>query len=305
MTGARELLPTRTLRPGQQSHVWIADLAGAATLVHTDDRLLLEAPNWAPDGEALLLNADGRLWRLELTGDRSLSVVDIDALPPINNDHVLHPTEPVIYLSANDGEIYRAPVRGGTAQPVTDDPTRYHFLHGISPDGATLAYVDLPRDGSSATGRLALMSTDGGPPRYPDAGSGHLDGPEYSPDGRWIHLNTEHFGTAPGHAQIARLPAAGGGLEQLVHSDTVDWFPHLSPDGAHATYLSFPAGTLGHPADLSIVVHLVHTADWSRPIARIPLPGGQGTINVNSWAPDSRRFAYVSYPLPDTALTDP
>ena len=24
--------------------------------------------------------------------------------------------------------------------------------------------------------------------------------------------------------------------------------------------------------------------------------GGQGTINVNSWAPDSRRFAYVAYP---------
>ncbi len=25
--------------------------------------------------------------------------------------------------------------------------------------------------------------------------------------------------------------------------------------------------------------------------------GGQGTINVNSWAPDSRRFAYVAYPV--------
>ena len=25
--------------------------------------------------------------------------------------------------------------------------------------------------------------------------------------------------------------------------------------------------------------------------------GGQGTINVNSWAPDSKRFAYVAYPV--------
>jgi hypothetical protein len=25
--------------------------------------------------------------------------------------------------------------------------------------------------------------------------------------------------------------------------------------------------------------------------------GGQGTINVNSWAPDSKRFAFVSYRL--------
>ena len=26
--------------------------------------------------------------------------------------------------------------------------------------------------------------------------------------------------------------------------------------------------------------------------------GGQGTINVNSWSPDSRYFAFVSYILP-------
>jgi hypothetical protein len=40
----------------------------------------------------------------------------------------------------------------------------------------------------------------------------------------------------------------------------------------------------------------VSTDDWSTPLKRIAVPGGQGTINVNSWAPDSRRFAYVSYP---------
>ena len=36
-------------------------------------------------------------------------------------------------------------------------------------------------------------------------------------------------------------------MERLVTSDTVDWFPHLSPDGEFATYISFPTGTLGHP----------------------------------------------------------
>lgn len=29
----------------------------------------------------------------------------------------------------------------------------------------------------------------------------------------------------------------------------------------------------------------------------VALFGGQGTINVNSWSPDSKRFAYVSYEL--------
>jgi Tol biopolymer transport system component len=29
----------------------------------------------------------------------------------------------------------------------------------------------------------------------------------------------------------------------------------------------------------------------------VKLFGGQGTINVNSWSPDSKKFAYVSYEL--------
>jgi TolB protein len=93
------------------------------------------------------------------------------------------------------------------------------------------------------------------------------------------------------------VPAAGGALEQLVVSDTVDWFPHLSPSGEYASYISFPTGTLGHPADLAVEVRLVRTANWSNVLARFPLFGGQGTINVNSWSPDSRRFAFVGYPI--------
>ena len=29
----------------------------------------------------------------------------------------------------------------------------------------------------------------------------------------------------------------------------------------------------------------------------VKLFGGQGTLNVNSWSPDSRRFAFVSFEL--------
>ena len=74
---------------------------------------------------------------------------------------------------------------------------------------------------------------------------------------------------------------------------------HLSPDGRLATYISFPAGTLGHPADLDVEVRLVDTRDWSAPLRSYQLFGGQGTLNVNSWSPDGRRFAYVAYPVND------
>ena len=292
-----EMVP-RTLQPGQRSEVWIAEVGrDSAELAYSTDTLLLEAPNWAPDGHGLLLNGDGLLWRLELEPEVELRRVRIDDLPPINNDHVLDAGRGLVYLSANDGHIYVAPLEGGTAKRVTHDPSRYHFLHGVSLDGATLAFVELPRSDLSIPGRLALIPSAGGETRYPEAGSSHLDGPEYSPDGAWLYFNSEEFTSRPGHAQLARMPADGGRLERLVESETVDWFPHLSPDGSFASYICFPAGTLGHPPDLDVEVRLVRTSNWRDVLWRFPLFGGQGTLNVNSWSPDSRRFAFVAYPV--------
>jgi TolB protein len=292
-----EIVPRR-LQPGQIAEVWIAEVGGGSVeRVYATDDLLLEAPNWAADGRGLLLNGDGQLWRLDLGSEPELTRVPIDDLPSINNDHVLDAERGLIYLSANDGHIYVAPIEGGTARRVTHDSSRYHFLHGVSPDGATLAFVELPRAELSAPGRLALVSSAGGESFYPEAGSRHLDGPEYSPDGAWLYFNTEEFASRPGHAQLARLPAEGGRMERLVESETVDWFPHLSPNGELASYISFPPGTLGHPPDLDVEVRLVRTADWRDCVWRFPLFGGQGTINVNSWSPDSRRFAFAAYPV--------
>ena len=292
------LMVARTLRPGQRTEVWIVDVGGGVPeLVYATDDVLLEAPNWAPDGGGLLLNGGGLLWRLDLPPEVALTAVKIDNLPPINNDHVLDSPRGLVYLSANDGHLYVAPIEGGTATRVTHDSSRYHFLHGVSPDGTTLAFVDLPRGNFSSPGRLALIPAAGGQTTYPDVGSRHIDGPEYSPDGLWIYLNTEEFGVRPGHAQLARVPVGGGSLERLVATDTVDWFPHLSPDGELATYISFPAGTLGHPADLKVEVRVVRVGDWGSVLQSIPLFGGQGTINVNSWSPDGTQFAYVAYPI--------
>lgn len=287
----------RSLHPGQRTEVWIAGLGGGPPeLAYSSDTVLLEAPNWSPDGRGLLLNGVGLLWRLNLEPQTELKAVPIEGLPPINNDHVVDAARGLIYMSANDGHIYVAPVEGGTAKRVTHDSSRYHFLHGVSPDGATLAFVELPRANFSVPGRLALVSSTGGGTRYPQVGSSHLDGPEYSPDGAWLYFNTEEFARRSGHAQLARIPAEGGRLERLVESESVNWFPHLSPDGEFASYISFPPGTLGHPPDHDVEVRLVRTADWQHVVARFPLFGGQGTINVNSWSPDGRRFGFVAYP---------
>jgi len=285
----------RTLARHQRAQVWVGGPDQTSPeLVWESDDLLVEAPNWSLDGASLLLNAHGTMWRLDLAQPaRGLTAIEFSGLPEVNNDHVLDPDGDHIYLSAMDGHLYRGALTGGAVERITSDDG-WHYLHGVSPDGSRLAYVKI--DDFADPGHLTVLGPDGRPLGM-DTGAGHVDGPEWSPDGEWIYLNTEAFSEQSGHAQLARIPDAGGAVERLVASDTVDWFPHLSPDGRFASYLSFPAGTLGHPADLSVEVRVVAESDWSTPLQRYPLFGGQGTLNVNSWSPDSTRFAFVAYPI--------
>ncbi|MFF2314780.1 TolB family protein [Arthrobacter sp. NPDC058097] len=291
---------TRTLQPGQRCEVWTASATGERELVYATEDVLLEAPNWTLDGASLVLNGGGKLWTLDLAG-RTISQVPLTGIPDLNNDHVLDPDGEHIFLSANDGHIYRAALAGGEATRITRDADSFHFLHGVSPDGQELAYVSIEAGDFTQPGRLMTIPASGGA-SSPISVDGHCDGPEYSPDNEWLYFNTEAFTSQPGRAQLARVRAAGGSgvnnndAEQLLESDSVDWFPHLSPNGRLASYIRFPSGTQGHPADLPVDVVLVSTDDWAAPLQTWPLFGGQGTLNVNSWAPDSARLAYVAYP---------
>jgi Tol biopolymer transport system component len=253
-------------------------------------------------GDALILNGAGTLWRLPVDKP-ALEPIAIDAIPPVNNDHVLDPDGKHIFLSAyDDWQLYRAPLTGGTAVRITgkEGPDGLmHFLHGVSPDGAQLAFVGVraeERDGTLnfVSAEIYTVGADGTGYQQVTSGATPADGPEYSPDGKWLYFNTEVFS---GHAQIARMRPDGSELTRLIFSSTVDWFPHLSPDGRTAAYLAYPPGTAGHPPDLWVELMVVRDGQWAHPVSVARLLGGQGTINVNSWSPESRRFAYVAYPI--------
>lgn len=276
-----------------QCRIFTYDIVtGERTHVHTSTSVHFEAPNWTA-GDTLIVNGDGRLWALPADGSAGPRQIPIDGIPGLNNDHVLAPGHQRIFLSADDGHLYEAALSGGPARKITSDDARRHFLHGVSPDGTTLAYVGVDRPDWSTASLLTVGADGGGTTRLTAIG-GTDDGPEYTPDGAWIHFNTERF--SPGHAQIARIRPDGTGVEQLTHDERVNWFPHFAPDGRHAVYLSYPPGTQGHPADLPVELRLVEGDDWAGARTVVALQGGQGTINVNSWSTDSRRFAYVDYP---------
>ncbi len=249
----------------------------------------IEAPNWAPFGDWLLVNGEGRLYRVPLAGPELLAL-DTGAAIRCNNDHGLSPDGSMIILSSHhEGEgsqVYVMPVAGGRLRKVT--PEAPSWWHGVSPDGKRLAYV--AARGGRRVVDVYTIGLDGGEEIRLTAGEGHCDGTDYSADGARIYYNCDRTG----HAQIWVMAVDGSGQRQLFADDRVNWFPHPSPDGKHLVYLAYPPGTLGHPADLPVSLVLCDPDGGDRRRVR-DFTGGQGTINVPSWAPDGSAFAYMRY----------
>jgi len=271
-----------------RSELAIYDLAsGHVRSVLATDRLI-EAPNWTRDGSGLIVNGDGRLHRVALAGDAAMREIDTGFAKKCNNDHGISPDGREIVISdhSENGQscIYVLPIGGGEPRKVTTQTPSY--WHGWSPDGASLAYC-AQRGGVFD---IYVCSVMGGPETRLTDGNGHADGPDYTPDGRSIWFNSSRSGSS----QLWRMGADGSRLEQMTHDERVNWFPHPSPDGAHVLYLAYETGVDGHPRDKRCELRLM-SAEGGSPRTLASLFGGQGTINVPCWAPDSKSFAFVRY----------
>ncbi|WP_417582724.1 TolB family protein [Pelagibacterium sp.] len=266
---------------------------------------VIEAPNWTPDGQWLIFNAGGELWRIHAEGGYEPALIDTGTIREINNDHVVSPDGRTIYLSNGDGHLYAAPIAGGEPRKVSNEHGGFfrYYLHGISPDGETLSYIAIEGDEPRRVNIFTIPAA-GGPDRRLSDIDRPNDGPEYSADGEWIYFNSERAAETPGHAQIFRMRTDGSGIEQLTDDERVNWFPHPSPDGQWVVYLSYPPETLGHPPDKHVILRRMRP-DGSDMADITEMFGGQGTINVNSWAPDSRRFAFVAYPITARSKSEP
>jgi WD40 repeat protein len=294
----------RIIRPAKEGFVpyrdYIGSLlevldvdSGARQVLYRSDQPF-EAPNWTPDGSALIYNTSGRaetrgrLYRFDLA-TRQPTLIDTGPSNRNNNDHVLSFDGTMLGISdqsAGSSAIYTVPVGGGTPKRIT--PLTPSYLHGWSPDGTTLVYTG----GRNGEFDIYSIAADGSSPevRLTDV-KGLDDGPEYSPDGKYIYFNSLRSGTM----QIWRMKPDGKDPEQLTSDGWNNWFAHISPDGQRVAFISFPpeVSPSDHPYYKRVYLRLM-PASGGTPQVVAYVYGGQGTINVPSWSPDSRMLAFVS-----------
>ena len=289
--------------PRFRSHVLVYSLADKPSReVFTDDSVW-EAPNWSPDGKYLLMNHAGDLYKLVL-GSVQPNLPQKLALPKgtvCNNDKSLSPDGKLLAFSASmpnspGSEVYIAQADGTKVRQVTFASPSY--FHGWSPNGKTLAFVAQRR----GSGQFDIYSipAEGGSETQLTANPQHDDGPDYSPDGKWIYINSARSGKEA----VWRFPATSSGIADkqasMVINDTEeDWFPHIAPDGGKLVYITYPTGTPTHNSrELNVTLRMVlieRGGLGSTPSTLVSLRGGQGTMKVNTRSPDSKSFAYVSY----------
>lgn len=256
---------------------------------------LIEAPNWTMDGKWLIFNSKGKLYKISPDSPGEPVPINTGYANNCNNDHVLSFDGTQIAIShatREDGKsrIYILPVDGGVPQLIT--PMAPSYLHGWSPDGKQLTYCAERRGNYD----VYTIPAEGGEEVRLTEAEGLDDGPEFSPCGKYIWFNSVRTGLM----QIWRMKTDGSEQTQMTFDETRNsWFPHISPDGKSIIFITYYKGDLEpgqHLANKNVELRIM-SAEGGEPHTLTKLFGGQGTINVNSWAPDSKRFALVSYEL--------
>lgn len=273
----------------------VLDVESGNRQVIYQSRTPFEAPIWTPDGGALIFNSSGanpetrgRLYRFDLA-TRQPSLINTGFANRLNNDHVLSFDGRMIAISdqtRGQSTVYTLPATGGAPKQITTKSPSY--LHSWSPDGKWLVYTggrdneyDIFKIASDGSGEEINLTNH----------EGLDDGPEYTRDGKHVYFNS----VRSGNMQIWRMKPDGSDPEQITDDEYNNWFPHISPDGKWIAFISFPkeVDPSDHPYYKHVYLRLM-PIEGGTPEVIAYVYGGQGTINVPSWSPDSKMLAFVS-----------
>ena len=274
------------------SNLEIMDIeTGSRRIVYTAPNSI-QAPNWTKDGKSLIYNADGKLYNFNLkTGQPT--VIDTKFAIKNNNDHVLSFDGKMLGISNSSenkerkSQVFIVPTKGGTPTLITEKAPSY--FHGFSLDGKNMLFTG-GREEKDNFEIYSINIKTKVETRLTNS-PGLDDGSEYSPDGKFIYFNS----VRSGKMQIWRMKPDGSNPERITNDEWNNWFPHVSPNGKYIVYIAF--GNDVKPGDHPFYKHVsirLMDLETRKVTVLAHLYGGQGTINVPSWSPDSKRFAFVS-----------
>ncbi|MHA8056216.1 TolB family protein [Aquirufa nivalisilvae] len=255
-----------------------------------------EAPNWSVDGTHLLINSLGLLEKISPIGEK-LGQLPTGTIQKCNNDHGYSFDGKTLYISSSDPSsgisgslIFKVESQGG--QPIRLTNQGPSYWHGISPDGKTMVYCAERNKNYD----VYAMDTQGGPEIRLTTEDGLDDGPEYTPNGKYIYFNSYRSGKM----QIWRMRPDGSQAEQMTFDDYSTWFAHIRPNGKEAVVISYIKDQKqSHPFGHQVKLRMLNLKSKKIEDLTEEFYGGQGTINVPSWSPDGSKFAYVRYELED------
>jgi TolB protein len=265
-------------------------------MIHTA-RGVFEGANVAPDKSFLLINRDGKLFRIPYFDPNAAHggdpvPFDIGDLKGCWGEHGFSPDGKWLALSCSlPGDtwpdVFLVPTAGGAPRRLTHQPIA--FFRGWSPDGKTIVFASKMPDGDAD---LYTVAVDGGAVTRLTAAALN-DGAEYTPDGGWLYFNSNRSGPM----QIWRMRPDGSGAEQVTHDTNDNWYPHIAPDGKQLVYLSYAPGeaTIGHPMNKTVQLRLIDLAT-GEVRTLVDFFGGQGSLDQPSWL-DHNHLAFTSYEI--------
>jgi TolB protein len=252
----------------------------------------IEAPNWPTDNKSLIYNSRGLLYKLNFD-NLVPELINTDFANRNNNDHVLSWDNKYMGISHHskddngNSNVYVVPITGGTPKRITAQGPSY--FHGWSPDDKFLIYCGARNDKYD----IYKIPVEGGMEVQLTNAEGLDDGCEYTPDGKYIYFHSNRTGKM----EIWRMKPDGSEQEQITKDNwgLNNWFPHISPDGKWIVFISFnnDVESGDHPYYKHVYLRMMPVTGGQAKIVSY-LYGGQGTINVPSWSPDSKKFAFVS-----------
>ncbi|MBX2841291.1 MAG: biopolymer transporter TolR [Flammeovirgaceae bacterium] len=275
------------------SHMEVMDIQSGHRKVLFSSAHSIQAPNWTVDGQNLIYNSKGHLYNYQFD-TQNISLLNTGFANKNNNDHVLSFDGKTIGISHHNPDddtnstIYYLPTEGDSLPKVVTKPgVGDSYFHGWSPDGQKMVFTG-HRKGQYD---IYLVDKDTGKETQLTDKKTLDDGPEYSPDGKQIFFNS----VRTGKMKLWKMEADGKNQTQLTFDEYNDWFPHISPDQKWIVFISFPKDI--DPNDHPFYKHCllrIMPYEGGKPRILGYLYGGQGTINVPSWSPDSQRIAFVT-----------